>query len=435
MKRKLGPIEKFKPLWEGGKSVEQRNIKIGFKIRMYVVNELNSLRQKDPSSFGPKETEELTKMIMDLKQDKGTISQEDQQCSLEEFQQFLSDFFSKVDYEDRHETVTMKTISKFRLMASFIDVLASWEPIDEEMLKCKKYCQFKAVDIFKSLKKGEVPKRGGPHEQESLPQGSQGDDGLGNEIEEMSKDVNNMNFNNNQGMNNTNNQYQPYGGNTNMNNYGMGGNYDMNNMNNTNNMNNMNNNPYSHTVQNNQNTGFVNPFGGSQPNQNQNQFQSQGGSTGFSNPFGPSGGNNNNFSQSTNPQSGGNFNNQFQKQAPQSQRQFNNNSLGNEQNKMYSNTPRGNNNNNNHKSGSSGGPRRSKVLQSKDNDPHKRLFKGKYELNAGIPVKYQSVDYYMLVENVRLNNENALRELKRGNASDILNTVLDSLEFLSYIHK
>ena len=162
MKRQLNPIDKFKPLWEGGKSVEQYNIKVGFKIRMFCVNELNSLRQKNPAAFGPKETEELTKMIMDLKQDKGTISVEDQTCNLEDYQQFLSEFFQKVDYEDRHGTVTVKTSSKFRVMASFIDVLASWGPIDPEMLKCKKYCQFKAVDIFKALKRGEVPKRGGP---------------------------------------------------------------------------------------------------------------------------------------------------------------------------------------------------------------------------------------------------------------------------------
>ncbi len=41
----------------------------------------------------------------------------------------------------------------------------------------------------------------------------------------------------------------------------------------------------------------------------------------------------------------------------------------------------------------------------------------------------------MLVENVRINNEAALRDLKRGKASDILDQVLDSLEFLSYIQK
>ena len=79
--------------------------------------------------------------------------------------------------------------------------------------------------------------------------------------------------------------------------------------------------------------------------------------------------------------------------------------------------------------------RQSKIANSTDNNPNKRLFKGKYELNCNIPVKYNTVDYFMLVENVRINNENALKDLKRGKAKDILDQVLDSLEFLSYIHK
>ena len=81
------------------------------------------------------------------------------------------------------------------------------------------------------------------------------------------------------------------------------------------------------------------------------------------------------------------------------------------------------------------GVRTSKIIPSGDRNPNKRTFKGKYELNCAIPVKYNSVDYFMLVENVRINNENALRELKRGKASQILDQILDSLEFLSYIHK
>jgi hypothetical protein len=260
MKRQLGPIEKFKPLWEGGKSVEQYNIKVGFKIRMFCVSELNSLRQKSPNLFGQKETEELTKMIMDLKQDKGTISPEDQTCTLEDYQMFLQDFFQKVDYEDRHGTVTVKTSSKFRLMAAFIDVLKSWEPIDEEMLKCKKYCQFKAVDIFKALKKGEVPKRGGPKEQENQQQ----DEGLGNEIEELSKKVENTGLgggnNNNFGV--TNDQQStsyhsggnnPYGGQQ----FNQGGNNQFGN-------NQFNNNPYGGNMNNTpNNNGFSNPFGNS----------------------------------------------------------------------------------------------------------------------------------------------------------------------------
>ena len=81
------------------------------------------------------------------------------------------------------------------------------------------------------------------------------------------------------------------------------------------------------------------------------------------------------------------------------------------------------------------GMRSSKIVPSSDKNPNKKTFLGKYELNCNVPVKYNTVDYFMLVENIRINNENALREFKRGKASDILDLVLDSLEFLSYIHK
>ena len=394
MKRQLGPIEKFKPLWEGGKSVEQYNIKVGFKIRMFCVAELNSLRQKNPNLFGQKETEELTKMIMDLKQDKGTISAEDQTCTLEDYQMFLQDFFQKVDYEDRHGTVTVKTSSKFRLMAAFIDVLKSWEPIDEEMLKCKKYCQFKAVDIFKALKKGEVPKRGGPKEQENQQQ----DEGLGNEIEELSKKVENTGLGggNNNNFGGPNDQQSTS--------YHSGG-----------------NNPYAGQQFN--QGGGNNQFGNNQFNNNPygGNMNNTPNNNGFSNPFGNS--NTNNFNQGYN----NNYNQPYPQQQPNSQRQ----------NNQYQNQFGGNNNMNYNpiQTGGMNKARKSKVFPSSDRNPQKRTFKGKYELNAVVPVKFNTVDYFMLVENVRINNENALRELKRGKASDILNTVLDSLEFLSYIHK
>ena len=399
MKKKLGPVEKFRPLWEGGKSVEQYNIKVGFKIRMFVVQELNTLRQKNPNLFGPKETEDLTKMIMDLKQDKGTISPEDQTCALEDYQMFLQEFFQKVDYEDRHGTVTMKTTSKFRLMASFIDVLSSWGPIDEEMIKCKKYCQFKAVDIFKALKKGEVPKRGGPKEQDNQ------DAGLGNEIDELAKnmgDANLGNHNQNQGGNfqqqMPNNQYggnNPYGGQQ----------------------------QYNQQVNNNQ---FNNPYG----NPNQNNINQQN-NAGFSNPFG----NQNNYNNMNNNYNQGMYQQPPQHQPPQHQypQQYPQQQYQQPQQNKYNPQPQYQNQQG---QGGMNKVRKSKVFPSNDKkDPQKRVFKGKYELDAKIPIKYNSVDYFMLVENVRINNEAALREFKRGKASDILNMVLDSLEFLSYIHK
>ena len=79
------------------------------------------------------------------------------------------------------------------------------------------------------------------------------------------------------------------------------------------------------------------------------------------------------------------------------------------------------------------GNRKSKVVPV--NGTSRKIFNGKYQLNAETPVKYKTVDYYMLVEDVRLSNEAALRDIKRGRAKDILDHVLDSLEFLSYIHK
>ena len=404
MKNKLGPVEKYKPLWEGGKSVEQYNIKVGFKIRMFCVQEISSARQKNPNLFGQKEIDELTKMIMDLKQDKSTISPQDQTCALEDYQQFLQEFFSKVDYEDRHGTVTMKTTSKFRLMAAFIDVLKSWGPIDEEMVKCKKYCQYKAVDIFKALKKGEVPKRGGPKEQEDKQ-----DAGLGNEIDELAKNMGDANLggNNNNNFNNynKNNQHQgnqPYGG---------------------------NNNPYGQQQ-------FNNPYSGQQFNQqhqnNQYNNNTQYGrpnvnapnnanNLGFSNPFGSP--NNNNMNNNMNN------NRTIPHQNPQAY------APQQHQPQQKYNAPQQYQNQNLNQSHGMNKARKSKVFPSKDKNPQKRMFQGKYELNAKIPIKYNSVDYFMLVENVRINNENALRELKRGKASDILNMVLDSLEFLSYIHK
>ena len=135
---------------------------------------------------------------------------------------------------------------------------------------------------------------------------------------------------------------------------------------------------------------------------------------GFSNPFG----NANNFNNNNN-------NNNFNKGMPQQYQQPQQQQRYNPPPAQYQNQPQSGMNK----------ARKSKVFPSLDKDPQKRMFKGKYELNAKIPIKYNSVDYFMLVENVRINNEQALRELKRGKASDILNMVLDSLEFLSYIHK
>ena len=50
--------------------------------------------------------------------------------------------------------------------------------------------------------------------------------------------------------------------------------------------------------------------------------------------------------------------------------------------------------------------RKRKIFPTNDKkDSQKRLLKGKYELDAKIPIKYKSIDYFMLVENVSIINK------------------------------
>ena len=525
MKPKLGIIDKFRPLWEGGKSVEKYNIKVGFKIRMYVVSQITSQRQKNPNLLNQKDIEQLSNMIIELKQDKSTIPPEELTCSLEDYQKFLFDFFSKVDYEDRHETVTIKTTSKFRLMASFIDVLSTWGPIDEEMIKCKKYCQFKAVDIFKALKKGEIPKRGGPKEQID----ENNNENKNNNINEDKNNVKLTEINNNKKQNKQVNSIPN-------NNHNMKYNNNQDQINNNKNSNKYNNISKDNQKQKNIKSDFINNANNHINSFNQNKTNNNDVNLNYDNNheiikdnnfikgneknysqinkakknlnlsvrgggFNDDKNNSNNKAKviNTNP----NINNQTQIQKdPRIQRKINNeqknnllnkteykeikNNVQNQPNQIYNNKLylnkktfdtnnknvnqqlkntqnlnktqtlnmnnntnklRNNNNTNinqnlcdknNHKVNSNlnqNYKRKSLVVPSNDGNTKKRTFRGKYKLTTYIPVKYNTVPYFMLVENVRINNDNAKKALKRDKAENVLNLVLDSLDFLSYIHK
>ncbi len=528
MKPKLGIIDKFRPLWEGGKSVEKYNIKVGFKIRMYVVSQITSQRQKNPNLLNQKDIEQLSNMIIELKQDKSTIPPEEQTCSLEDYQKFLFDFFSKVDYEDRHETVTIKTTSKFRLMASFIDVLSTWGPIDEEMIKCKKYCQFKAVDIFKALKRGEIPKRGGPKEQIDENNNENKNNNINvdkndiklaelnnkkqnklmgsvpNNNHNMKNNNNPDKINNNKNSNKNNNINKDIKNNNqkqkniksdsinNANNHIKS----INNNKTNNNDANLNYDDNNYEIIKDNNFKKENEKNYSKINKTKNNLNLNIKNNDFSNDK-----NKLNYKGkviNTNP----NINNQTQIQKdPRIQRKINieqknnllnkteykeiknnfqnhpnqiydnklyfnkktfdinnqnvNQQLKNTQNLTKTHTLNMNNNTNklrnnntninpniNNKNNynmntnlNTNYKRKSLVVPSNDGNTKKRTFKGKYKLTTYIPVKYNTVPYFMLVENVRINNDNAKKALKRDKAANVLNLVLDSLDFLSYIHK
>ena len=485
MKPKLGIIDKYRPLWEGGKSVEKYNVKVGFKIRMFVVSQITSQRQKNPNLLNQKDIEQLTDMIKELKEDKATIPVEEQTCTLEDYQKFLSDFFNKVDYEDRHDTVTIKTTSKFRLMASFIDVLSTWGPIDEEMVKCKKYCQFKAVDIFKALKRGEIPKRGGPKEQiEDNNENNKNENNNNNNMIENKKNINQNNMQSNHitnGNNNLKNTKNNLEQNKNMNKVNNQENQKSMNNNNIDknqhyNLKNQTNNNIKRDSRNNENYNNKNNLNLNNKNNNYNSYREN-----FNRKENLNNTNPNinykqqlqkgqiaqrkiNIEQKNDLMNKTEINKNFQKFQSQNpyynlNKNFDNNIQNNNQNhiktsnykkintlQMNSNKLKSNNNasinpnnynynQNKNKNMNSNYKRKSLVVPSQDGNKKKRTFKGKYKLTTYIPVKYNTVPYFMLIENVRINNDNALKALKRGKAENVLNIVLDSLDFLTYVHK
>ena len=62
-------------------------------------------------------------------------------------------------------------------------------------------------------------------------------------------------------------------------------------------------------------------------------------------------------------------------------------------------------------------------------------FNCKNPLTIPVPVQFKTVDYFKLIDNIKQNNEIAMREFKKGRIDMTLNLVTDSLEFLSYLDK
>ena len=411
-------IDKFIPLWEGGKSVERGNAKVGFCIRNYVINQLNAAFQKDKTSFSEQDRDKFIKMVTELKEVKGQLNPEELQCTEEDYQEFLNTFFTNLDYEDRHETVTIKTSSKFRLMAGFIDVLTTFGPLSEDMKKCKKYCAFKAIDIFKALKRGEIPKRGGPKEEN--PKEKETEDELSKEIDKMSTNdapSTQPQMNNNQPPMNQNintNNIEPFSQ-LPPSNQGMGG------------FSNPYSNPYASQPPSNplQEKKFSN---GQICNPTHTPSLSQNPNPGFSNPYAPK-------TQPQIPPSQP----KIEPKQPQTQPKVEpkqppvNNIKPSVPSKPKEKPSRIVKDKVNYYEPV--GPRTIKVTQDKKN-PNMKLFEMKYgDLTMPVPVPYKTINYFKLIDNTKKNNVDAYKAFKKGRIDMTLNLVEDSLEYLSYVDK
>jgi hypothetical protein len=118
---------------------------------------------------------------------------------------------------------------------------------------------------------------------------------------------------------------------------------------------------------------------------------------------------------------------------------FNNNNYNNNYNN-YNNNQIQNNNQNpqrnpknlKEKKYEPAGPRKQKVHKKNNNTFN---FDCKNPLTTTVPIRFKTVDYFKLIDNIKQNNETAIREFKKGRIDMTLNLVTDSLEFLSYLDK
>lgn len=149
------------------KMFENSHPNIYYIISLYAINDLGEKFQKDKKILNEKEIKEFSQDVMKLN------SLNLVKPSLNEYSEFLENIFFNVDQEDKEGTVTIETALKFKMIFILIDVFKNWDkgfPNEEWKEKSnfiifyilEKYCKYKTVDIIKSLKNGEIPKRGGP---------------------------------------------------------------------------------------------------------------------------------------------------------------------------------------------------------------------------------------------------------------------------------
>ena len=353
--------------WIGAVKIFSSFPKISIYIRDSIRKTLGTL--KGQREFSEIEHGRVVQWVKELKADK-------EKCpglpepTAEEYKQFVDESFDAVDNEDRSGNATMETVSKFREVAFYIGLLDNFGMFDEEMEKRKKYCGAKAVDIFKSLKSGVQPRRGGFKEQQ---QPKQDDNDLEKEVESMSNQIGQMNNGNYQ-------QQQQYQMN---NNFGYGG---------QNNFNFGNGNSQG---------GFSNPYGNPQQQPSAHMY----------------GYDNNNMQQMNNYN---NNNNNIQMDPNYNPKKKGIRlKFGGKKDKQEQDI--------------AVGPRTTKVTNDPKESGKRQFEFPNINLSVQVPVKSRTIDYYKVLDNIKKVNHEGLRSVKKGRLKEALNYIEDSLEYLNYL--
>ncbi len=137
MSKEKSLLAKYKQYWEYGNKLDDYDKKLAVFLKNYSVNQIFTSYKKNNTNLKESEKKEFEHMIKQLMEDKKQLGR-DAFCTVEEYLEFLSDMFSKVDDEDRHGEITFNTSFSFKLVGDLIDVLAVWGQIPEEWLQKSK---------------------------------------------------------------------------------------------------------------------------------------------------------------------------------------------------------------------------------------------------------------------------------------------------------
>ena len=157
-------FDNYKDLFMYGNFFKETNPRIAYIIKLYAANSIHAEFKKDTTKLNDTEKDKLKAEIIDINKIK-IEGEKPGKNNIQEYEEFIENMFANVDEEDREKDVTMKTAKSFKMLSELIDVFHFFgDEIPNGWNDKKKYCKFKAVDIAKCLKAGEVPKRGGPNE-------------------------------------------------------------------------------------------------------------------------------------------------------------------------------------------------------------------------------------------------------------------------------
>lgn len=183
---KKGVFDTHKDLFKFANYFIDSNPNMAYIIKLYACNVIHEQYRKDKACLNDNERKILESEIVGIKKIPVKGEKPDKNNPVE-FTEFIENMFANVDEEDREGEVTMKTAMSFKMVGELIEVFNFFGEIPEEWKEKKKYCKFKAVNISKALKAGEVPRRGGPNDKKKVDK-SEVDKEINDELKQLEKE-------------------------------------------------------------------------------------------------------------------------------------------------------------------------------------------------------------------------------------------------------